>query len=88
VARRLAILHDRTAGADGCGGVSPKGDPPGFTLVLNDTTIAIPEPPVIVARAASTTSSTNPQAGLIILLPGHGDTRCGSTAERRWYVYQ
>src|SRR5919206_4869808 len=34
-----------TAGADGTCDVSPKGDPPGFTLVLDDTTIAIPERP-------------------------------------------
>ena len=34
-----------TAGADGTCDVSPKGDPPGFTLVLDDQTIAIPERP-------------------------------------------
>jgi hypothetical protein len=34
-----------TAGADGSCDVSPKGDPPGFTVVLDDTTIAIPERP-------------------------------------------
>jgi len=32
-----------TAGADGSCDVSPKGDPPGFTHVLDDTTIAIPD---------------------------------------------
>src|SRR5690348_10504478 len=34
-----------TAGADGTCDVSPKGDPPGFTYVIDDTTIAIPERP-------------------------------------------
>ena len=34
-----------TSGADGTCDVSPKGDPPGFTLVLDDTTLAIPERP-------------------------------------------
>jgi len=34
-----------TSGADGTCDVSPKGDPPGFALVLDDTTIAIPERP-------------------------------------------
>lgn len=33
-----------TANADGSCDVSPKGDPPGFTVVLDDTTIAIPAP--------------------------------------------
>ena len=32
-----------TAGADGSCDVSPKGDPPGFTHVLDDRTIAIPD---------------------------------------------
>lgn len=32
-----------TCGADGSCDVSPKGDPPGFALVLDDRTIAIPE---------------------------------------------
>ena len=34
-----------TADADGNCDVSPKGDPPGFTLVLDDRTIALPERP-------------------------------------------
>src|SRR6266545_2220045 len=34
-----------TAGPDGTCDVSPKGDPPGFVLVLDDTTLAIPERP-------------------------------------------
>ncbi|MGY2064237.1 pyridoxamine 5'-phosphate oxidase family protein [Blastococcus sp. SYSU DS0619] len=32
-----------TSAADGSCDVSPKGDPPGFTLVLDDRTIALPE---------------------------------------------
>lgn len=34
-----------TSGADGTCDVSPKGDRPGFTVVLDETTIAIPERP-------------------------------------------
>ena len=34
-----------TADADGNCDVSPKGDPPGFPHVIDDTTIAIPERP-------------------------------------------
>lgn len=63
-----------TADAAGACDVSPKGDPPGFTLVLDDTTIAIPE------RAGNRRADgfhniiDNPHVGLIYLLPGRGDT--------------
>ena len=63
-----------TADATGACDVSPKGDPPGFTLVLDDTTIAIPE------RAGNRRADgfhniiDNPHVGLIYLLPGRGDT--------------
>jgi hypothetical protein len=63
-----------TSGADGSCDVSPKGDPPGFTLVLDDRTIALPE------RAGNRRADgfhnvlSNPHVGLIYLLPGRGDT--------------
>ncbi|HEX3760699.1 MAG TPA: pyridoxamine 5'-phosphate oxidase family protein, partial [Kofleriaceae bacterium] len=63
-----------TASVDGSCDVSPKGDPPGFTLVLDDTTIAIPE------RAGNRRADgfrnvlVNPHVGLIYLIPGRGDT--------------
>jgi len=63
-----------TAGADGSCDVSPKGDPPGFTRVLDDTTIAIPE------RGGNRRSDgfrnvlSNPHVGLLYLVPGRGDT--------------
>jgi hypothetical protein len=59
-----------TAAADGSCDVSPKGDPPGFTVVLDDRTIALPE------RAGNRRADgfrnilTNPHVGLIYLLPG------------------
>ena len=63
-----------TASADGSCDVSPKGDPPGFTLVLDDTTIAIPER--IGNRRADGFRNvlSNPHVGLIYLVPGRGDT--------------
>jgi len=63
-----------TADATGACDVSPKGDPPGFTLVLDDTTIAIPER--IGNRRADGFHNIidNPHVGLIYLLPGRGDT--------------
>jgi uncharacterized protein len=63
-----------TSGADGSCDVSPKGDPPGFTLVLDDRTIALPE------RAGNRRADgfhnilSNPHVGLVYLLPGRGDT--------------
>ena len=63
-----------TSSADGECDVSPKGDPPGFTLVLDEWTIAIPE------RAGNRRADgyrnilANPHVGLIYLLPGRTDT--------------
>ena len=63
-----------TAGADGTCDVSPKGDPAGFTLVLDDTTIAIPERPGNRRADGFHNVLDNPHVGLIFLLPGRGDT--------------
>ena len=63
-----------TSAADGSCDVSPKGDPPGFTVVLDDRTIAIPE------RAGNRRADgyrnilANPHVGLIYLLPSRTDT--------------
>lgn len=63
-----------TAHADGSCDVSPKGDPAGFTLVLDDATIAIPE------RAGNRRADgfrnvlSNPHVGLIYLVPGRRET--------------
>nr|WP_307804054.1 pyridoxamine 5'-phosphate oxidase family protein [Micromonospora echinofusca] len=63
-----------TAGADGTCDVSPKGDPPGFTLVLDDRTIAVPERPGNRRADGFHNILTNPHVGLIYLIPGRGDT--------------
>jgi PPOX class probable FMN-dependent enzyme len=63
-----------TAGADGTCDVSPKGDPPGFTLVLDDTTIAIPERPGNRRADGFHNVLDNPHVGLIYLIPGRTDT--------------
>jgi uncharacterized protein len=63
-----------TAGADGTCDVSPKGDPPGFALVLDDATIAIPERPGNRRADGFHNIIDNPHVGLIFLLPGRGDT--------------
>jgi PPOX class probable FMN-dependent enzyme len=60
------------ASADGAGNmdVSPKGDPPGFVQVLDDSTLAIPERPG--NRKADTFSNLlqNRHVGLLFLIPG------------------
>ena len=63
-----------TSRADGSCDVSPKGDPPGFTLVLDDTTIAIPERPGNRRADGFRNILTNPHVGLIYLIPGRPDT--------------
>ena len=63
-----------TSAADGSCDVSPKGDPRGFTLVLDDATIVIPER--IGNRRADSFHNIleNGHVGLIYFIPGRGDT--------------
>ncbi|KAA0021447.1 pyridoxamine 5'-phosphate oxidase family protein [Antrihabitans cavernicola] len=63
-----------TADADGTCDVSPKGDPAGFTLALDDRTIAIPERPGNRRADGFVNILHNPHVGLIFFLPGRGDT--------------
>jgi PPOX class probable FMN-dependent enzyme len=63
-----------TANADGSCDVSPKGDPPGFTLVLDDTTLAIPERSGNRRVDGFRNILANPHVGLIYLVPGRGET--------------
>jgi hypothetical protein len=63
-----------TSAADGTCDVSPKGDPPGFTHVLDDTTIAIPDRPGNRRVDGFRNILSNPQVGLLYLVPGRGDT--------------
>ncbi|MET9296042.1 pyridoxamine 5'-phosphate oxidase family protein [Streptomyces sp. NPDC003077] len=63
-----------TSDAQGRCDVSPKGDPPGFTLVLNDTTIAIPDRPGNKRVDGFLNILANPHVGLEYLVPGRGDT--------------
>ncbi|MDI2027873.1 pyridoxamine 5'-phosphate oxidase family protein [Saccharopolyspora sp. TS4A08] len=54
--------------------VSPKGDPAGFTLVLDERTIAIPERPGNRRVDGFRNVLANPHVGLVYLIPGRGDT--------------
>ena len=63
-----------TSAADGRCDVSPKGDPPGFARVLDDTTIAIPDRAGNKRFDGFRNIFSNPQVGLLFLVPGRDDT--------------
>ncbi|MFV1362419.1 pyridoxamine 5'-phosphate oxidase family protein [Mycolicibacterium elephantis] len=70
-----------TTDARGRVDVSPKGDPPGFVHVLDDTTIAIPERPGNKRVDGYRNVLQNPHVGTLFLIPGRGDTlRVNGTA--------
>jgi uncharacterized protein len=78
---RCPFVLVASADAEGNMDVSPKGDPPGFVRVLDDTTLAIPERPG--NRHADTFSNLvqNPHVGLLFLIPGKQETlRVNGTA--------
>lgn len=63
-----------TSSPDGRCDVSPKGDPPGFALVLDDTTLAIPDRPGNKRVDGFLNVLANPHVGLVFLIPGRSDT--------------
>jgi PPOX class probable FMN-dependent enzyme len=63
-----------TSDADGNCDASPKGDPPGFVKVLDDTTIAIPERPGNRRGDGYFNILSNPHVGLLFLVPGRSET--------------
>ncbi|WP_037601846.1 pyridoxamine 5'-phosphate oxidase family protein [Streptacidiphilus rugosus] len=63
-----------TADAEGNCDASPKGDPAGFTLVLDDTTIVVPERRGNRRADGFRNVLVNPHVGLLYLIPGRGDT--------------
>jgi PPOX class probable FMN-dependent enzyme len=54
--------------------VSPKGDPPGFVHIIDDTTIAIPERPGNKRVDGYLNVLQRPQVGTLFVVPGRGDT--------------
>jgi uncharacterized protein len=63
-----------TTDADGRIDVSPKGDPPGFVHIIDDSTIAIPERPGNKRVDGYLNVLQRPRVGTLFLLPGRGDT--------------
>jgi PPOX class probable FMN-dependent enzyme len=63
-----------TADATGACDVSPKGDPPGATHVIDDVTIAIPDRPGNRRVDGFRNILANPHVGLIYVVPGRNET--------------
>jgi PPOX class probable FMN-dependent enzyme len=64
------------ASTDGTGSIdaSPKGDPPGFVKVLDNTTLAIPERPGNHRADTLVNLVQHPHVGVIFLIPGTRNT--------------
>ena len=70
-----------TTDAHGRVDVSPKGDPPGFVQIIDDTTIAIPERPGNRRADGYLNILERPHVGSVFVIPGRGDTlRINGTA--------
>lgn len=63
-----------TASADGRCDVSPRGDSPGFVLVLDDQTMVIPDRPGNRRLDSMLNIIENPHAGLLFLVPNVDET--------------
>ncbi|MBI1846900.1 MAG: pyridoxamine 5'-phosphate oxidase family protein [Candidatus Rokubacteria bacterium] len=71
---RSPFLLLATAGADGRCDVSPKGDAPGFVLVLDEHRLVIPDRPGNKRLDGMRNLVANPHVGLIFLVPGREET--------------
>ena len=63
-----------TSGADGSCDVTPRGDPPGFVRILDETTLLMPERPGNRLADALCNILENPHVGLLFFVPGVSDT--------------
>ncbi len=63
-----------TAAADGSCDVSPKGDPPGFVKVVDDTTVVVGERKGNRRVDGFLNLLSNPWVGMLSVVPGRGDT--------------
>ncbi|MDA0821619.1 MAG: pyridoxamine 5'-phosphate oxidase family protein [Proteobacteria bacterium] len=74
IIERSPFLTIGTANANGKSDVSPRGDQPGFVLILDDNTIFIPERPGNNRVDTLTNITENPNVGLLFLVPGFDET--------------
>lgn len=79
---RAPFLCLGTQSPDGLADVTPRGDPEGFVKVLDAHTLVIPERPGNNRIDSLTNIVTNPNVGLIFLVPGFDETlRVNGTAQ-------
>ena len=71
---RSPFLLMATAGPDGRCDVSPKGDAPGFVLVLDERRLVVPDRPGNKRLDGMKNLIANPHVGLIFLVPGREET--------------
>ena len=71
---RSPFLCLGTQNADGTADVSPRGDAPGFTRIIDDTTLVIPDRPGNNRLDSLTNILSNPSVGLLFIVPGFDDT--------------
>jgi PPOX class probable FMN-dependent enzyme len=72
--RRSPFLCLGTQSVDGRADVSPRGDPPGFVRILDDRTLAIPDRPGNNRLDSLSNILSNPNVGLLFIVPGFDDT--------------
>lgn len=71
---RSPFLCIGTQSLDGRADVSPRGDPAGFVKVLDRYTLAIPDRPGNNRLDSLVNITTNPNVGLLFIIPGFDDT--------------
>ncbi|MEN9726817.1 MAG: hypothetical protein RL434_1183 [Pseudomonadota bacterium] len=71
---RSPFLTLATTDASGRTDVSPRGDQPGFVLVLDDHTLFLPERPGNARYDSLLNIIDNPRVGLLFFIPGFEDT--------------
>lgn len=71
---RSPFLSLGTSDSSGKVDVSPRGDGPGFVLVLDDNTLFIPERPGNRRVDSLSNIVSNPNVGLLFMIPGFEDT--------------
>lgn len=71
---RSPFLCIGTQSSDGSADLSPRGDPRGFVKILDDRTLLIPDRPGNNRLDTLSNILTNPNVGLLFLVPGFDDT--------------
>ncbi|ANG99445.1 pyridoxamine 5'-phosphate oxidase [Brucella pseudogrignonensis] len=72
--RRSPFLCLGTQDLNGRADVSPRGDPPGFVHILNESTLLIPDRPGNNRLDSLSNIIKNPAVGILFMVPGFDDT--------------